>query len=497
MATEKQLKERWLTPKGKKVRQQIIDHIREPDWEKYLKNFDSVDEVTNGKDLRYIELPEVDLSNSYLDNTNFSGANLIKANFKGSNLMEAIFYKANLTEANLSKTSFNKADFKNAILEKANLSKTNLFEDSLDKGFDKAYLKGPDYVGADFKYVDFERADLSNANFCNCNLGECYFESANLSATDFQKSYFNNSNLSGVNLKNSNFNDVCFDGATINGDNFFAYELMNTKLRTRGEEINTTNMNGIDPNAINLHPSRSFITKSEINGATFRGASFKGCSINNIKFNNNLFCNVRFDSSILINIEWGNTKIKKEYFHNLKPRNLEDGRKDYINLSETYLSLKNQFNKNGIYNDMSWTYLREKRALRSYYKQNITYKKKFNFLGRTKNFFKFIWEYFLFLLFGYGEKPWHILGWSVLIIVIFGFLYKIPGTIGTIVKDIDTPINYWHSFYFSTITFTTVGFGDFYPMENISRVLVMIEAALGLFCYSLFIFTFGRRIAGR
>lgn len=28
MATPQQLKERWLTPKGKKVRQQIIEHIK-------------------------------------------------------------------------------------------------------------------------------------------------------------------------------------------------------------------------------------------------------------------------------------------------------------------------------------------------------------------------------------------------------------------------------------------------------------------------------------
>ena len=33
MATEKQLKERWLTYEGKKVSQQIIKHIKEDNWE--------------------------------------------------------------------------------------------------------------------------------------------------------------------------------------------------------------------------------------------------------------------------------------------------------------------------------------------------------------------------------------------------------------------------------------------------------------------------------
>jgi len=493
-ATEKQLKERWLTPNGKKVRQWIINHIKEPDWEKHLKGFDFVKEVSSGKDLRYIDLVEVDLSNSYLEKTDFSGANLIKANFEGSNLWETIFYKANLTEANLSKTSFRKADFKDAILEKANLSNTNLFEDTLEKGFDKAYLKGPDFVGADFKNVDFERADLSEANLSNCNLNECYFEGANLSGTDFQKTYFVKSNLSGVNLKDSNFDGADFKGATINGDNFMAGELLNAKIRTHKDKIDFVYT---DTKDLELHPSKSFIIESDLNEASFKGTSFVECTLNNIKFNNNLFDDVSFDSSVLINIEWGNSRVKKEYFLNLKPKDLKKDYKDYISLSETYLSIKNQFNKNGRYNDMSWAYLKEKESLRLEYKQNITYKEIFSFFSRAKNLFKFIWEYFLFFLFGYGEKPWHILGWSFLTIIIFGFLYKIPGTIGTNLVNIDTPITHWQSFYFSTITFTTVGFGDFYPMENIPRILVMIEAATGLFFYSLFVLTFGRRIAGR
>lgn len=494
MSTKKQLRERWLTPEGKKVRRQIIEHIKEPDWEKHLKGFDFIKEVSSGKDLRYIDLVEVDLSNSYLDKTDFSGANLKKANFEGSNLWETIFYKADLTEANLSRTSFREADFKNAILEKANLNKTNLFEDTLEEGFDKAYLKGPDFVGADFKNVDFERADLSEANLSNCNLGECYFEGVNLSGTDFQETYFVKSNLSGVNLKDSNFDGADFKGATINGDNFMARELVNAKLRTGKYKIG---FDYTDTNGQELHPSKSFIIESDLNGASFKRTSFVECTLNNIKFNNNLFDNVSFNSSVLINIEWGNSRIKKEYFLNLKPKDLKKDYKDYISLSETYLSIKNQFNKNGRYIDMSWAYLKEKESLRLEYKQNIIYKEIFNFFGRTKNFFKFIWEYFLFILFGYGEKPWHILGWSIFTIIVFGIVYRIIPAIGSGLKDIETTINFWRSLYFSAITFTTVGFGDFHPINDLSRILVVIEAALGLFCYSLFIFTFGRRIAGR
>ena len=69
--TEKQLKERWLTPEGKKVKKQIIDHIKEGNWEMFLVEFPFVEEVENKKDLRFIDLSSADLRGAY-----FLGANL-------------------------------------------------------------------------------------------------------------------------------------------------------------------------------------------------------------------------------------------------------------------------------------------------------------------------------------------------------------------------------------------------------------------------------------
>ncbi len=54
-ATDKQLKDRWLTPKGGKIRKQIIDHIGKKNWERFLKGFDYVDEIKYMKDLRFID----------------------------------------------------------------------------------------------------------------------------------------------------------------------------------------------------------------------------------------------------------------------------------------------------------------------------------------------------------------------------------------------------------------------------------------------------------
>ncbi len=59
MATPQQLRARWLTPKGKKVRQEIIDHIREDNWKRFLRGFPFVDEIEYRRDLRFINHIEI------------------------------------------------------------------------------------------------------------------------------------------------------------------------------------------------------------------------------------------------------------------------------------------------------------------------------------------------------------------------------------------------------------------------------------------------------
>jgi len=74
--TEKQLKERWLTPEGKKVKKQIIEHIKESKWERFLVEFPFVEEIENKKDLRFIDLSSADLR----------GANLVEVDLRGAYL---------------------------------------------------------------------------------------------------------------------------------------------------------------------------------------------------------------------------------------------------------------------------------------------------------------------------------------------------------------------------------------------------------------------------
>jgi hypothetical protein len=52
-----------------------------------------------------------------------------------------------------------------------------------------------------------------------------------------------------------------------------------------------------------------------------------------------------------------------------------------------------------------------------------------------------------------------------------------------------------NSLYFSAITFSTVGYGDFHPTNTIGKVLAASEGLLGIFFTGLFLVTFVKKFA--
>mgnify|MGYP000898251050 CR=1 FL=1 len=124
---------------------------------------------------------------------------------------------------------------------------------------------------------------------------------------------------------------------------------------------------------------------------------------------------------------------------------------------------------------------------------------------------------------GYGVKPFRAFYLGSLIVLLFSFIYlgfptaswrnrenaesaqkSIIKTLLSLIPKIDWPnpgisrlsdnndsnqkVTFWDSFYFSMVTFTTVGYGDWYPKDNF-RKWVMFEGFLGWVTLGLFLVT--------
>lgn len=241
IATEKQLRERWLTPEGKKVKQQIIEKIRKEDLFELLKEFPHVEEVQYHRDLRFINLEGIDFSGIDLNHTNFRGANLEKSDFSNSNLIGSDFSDANLNNAKLYQTIFidsvfrrtklinadltssimNTSEMDQAILINANLTDAKLQRANLNLArLDKATLKGADLWGAFLNLANLSKANLQVANLDGAELSHAILINANLNGADlrrvnFEKANLSNADLSNCILTNCNFAETNLSGAIL------------------------------------------------------------------------------------------------------------------------------------------------------------------------------------------------------------------------------------------------------------------------------------------
>jgi hypothetical protein len=83
-------------------------------------------------------------------------------------------------------------------------------------------------------------------------------------------------------------------------------------------------------------------------------------------------------------------------------------------------------------------------------------------------------------------------GWALSINILFTFLYVITNGINFSGSGISQRL--WQSFYFSVITFTTLGYGDFQPVNLAGQALGIAEVLTGAFFIALFVVIFARKM---
>ena len=233
-----------------------------------------------------------------------------------------------------------------------------------------------------------------------------------------------------------------------------------------------------------------------------------------------------------------NTKIKKDQ---IKNHIFQEKEKNFSEAQEIYLLLKNNFHSIGRYNDESWAFKKEKDMERKSYfikafMKNVESKEEknegkdqkvkkikvilYSNCMKIKEFGKWLWSGFCNIIYGYGEKPWNVVISAGVIIIFFALIFSSIGisnleiidlkgitvnqNTGNIVDSASKGLlknnvirNIPDSLYFSLITFTTLGYGDFRPLEGWGRILAGSEAFIGAFMMALFVYTFARRTGGR
>ena len=180
--------------------------------------------------------------------------------------------------------------------------------------------------------------------------------------------------------------------------------------------------------------------------------SFYNCNVSGDFFNVKLYNNQIYGGNfnpIMQNCTLGQTHIKED-------KNITD------NNHQGYKAFKIIYQQQGDDDLAKYYFIKENEFVR----QKL---KGFNYFTKSLSFY--YWEY--------GRKPHRIIYYSLAIIVFFGLIFWLNNNLITSTATDIKEFHFGHGLYFSTTSFTTMGFSDLIP-NGWARLLVSIEGFLGL-----------------
>ena len=156
-----------------------------------------------------------------------------------------------------------------------------------------------------------------------------------------------------------------------------------------------------------------------------------------------------------------------------------------LRAESTYRRLKHSHTNEGDYNKAGEFHIHEMRMKNHRYRLQD---------GASVKW-KLFWNIFYNISCGYGERPKRLVLNALLIILLFtGLYYASDGVAKSddpAFEDYDPTMD--ESLYFSVVTFTTLGYGDFSPKPDF-RFFAALEAFTGAFTIALSVLVFGRKM---
>ena len=310
----------------------------------------------------------------------------------------------------------------------------------------------------------------------------------------------------GVNFQGSRMSYAQLNGANLRFSNFHKSELARTNLSDAKLEFSIFNKALlVDANLRGAH-----LTGTYLEGASLEMAHLEGAHLGSAKFSN---------ETKMATIDWGNFIIGEEKTHS------------YRLAEETYRHLKKWYTDNGMYDIAGEFFFREMTARRYNYWFNDSFKRlvdemigsinvsdnieeeikdftetvesieKFRkmptlllqFVIRPKHPFKWLWSKIISILCGYGERPARVISSGVMTILLFTLVFFLVN------QSFNWP-GFWHSIYFSFVSFTAIGYGGWVDKNwiNIENNWILglgvVETILGVFMMALFLVTFTRKM---
>jgi len=385
-----------------------------------------------------------------------------KANYK-TKIEEWVRQRRSLEGANLWRVKLRQAELQEADLRLANLQKVDLQEADLKK----ASLYGINLEGANLEEAKLQEADLNQAELQNANLVAAKLQEAKLYLANLQ-----NADLGEAELQNAFLREAKLQKTLLGRTNFQNADLSDAKLQEA--YLGGTNFQEAD------------LDGAELNGAFLYAVELDGAK----------------------RLTWKQLQKREDREWVGKARVGEEKEKSWAGASDAYRRLKNYFHQQGRYADEVKAYYREKLMAKHEafwqcfkgHQPNLKprkglWKRFFPHLwNKITDFFRWFWLWVFWGLTGFGERPQRTITAAFLTVVAFGCLYWLGASIFHLnFPQWLNPQNPLYYFYFSIVTFATLGFGDISPACPQTAVLVTLEVIFGYVFLGLIITIIARK----
>jgi len=308
--------------------------------------------------------------------------------------------------------------------------------------------------------IDLRSADLPSMHFEGANLNGAYFDSADCSEAHFDSAFCD---------------DAHFDKAMCLGAHFVRAHCTNTNfdsaicLGAHFDRAHCTNIHFEGGFCNNARFKDAYCFEAHFEGANCVSAHFEGAHCWDAHFDGANCVNAHFDDAQCYGISFGAIeKIDENGVIHRRPCYLGDVTYKGANFLHVDTS-----NVDWSRNPGMKSYIEHQQFIQDIWDKANTKFLRFLFKvwGKTSN---------------YGKSFWQWLLSCVWIIIIFTGFYCLD-----LIKNFDffqisdkivhTPSQIFSYFYFSVVTFSTLGFGDVTPIHLVSMILVMVEVILGYF----------------
>ena len=298
--------------------------------------------------------------------------------------------------------------------------------------------------------------DLSDLDLNGINLGEADLTNAELYDTD----------LSNANLKMALLTEADFSGATLAGAELYKADLSKAYLNEvdlSETYLAAANLSGADLRGAKLH--QADLTEANLSSANLNEADMTGVNLAHANIHNASFSYTTLASANLIGLKYGNFHSMRGHF--LGIRGLDSCYGNAIFIRDA---------KDQDYLDTM--------------EHNIT---QIDSPGtrRAKRILFDVWRFI-----DYGRSLTKPFIYAIILATLFGIIYSFDMFLGWGLMDYSGTSQSWFTpFYYSIVTYTTLGFGDITPQHWLGEIIIVAEVVLGYTTLGLLLSILANRIA--